>query len=83
MWGIKGERINGRDLTPAEVVGKMKRSVYLKYFAYWKAFQKREFGIDLDKPDEEEDETPRFWVERDGDTPFNRWGDEVASRPRG
>ena len=68
------------DLTPAEVVGSWKHTTYRKYVAYWIEYQRREKGIDLLKKDDEDD-TPRFWREGSGDSPFKSWGDEVGTAP--
>lgn len=77
MFAIQPE--GGRD--PAEVVASFRKTRYQKYLAYWFEYQRRYMGLDYEASDEDDDK-PRWWIERDSSSPFTSPTDEVAFRPR-
>lgn len=70
-----------------EAVRKWPRRKYLKYRAYWVEHYRRDLmkrGIDPDPKKDEDDDTPRYWVEEDSSSPFkgSEFTDEIAHAPR-
>ena len=71
----------------AEAVAAWPTTKWKKYRMYWVEHTRRDLfkrGINPDPPQEEDDDTPRYWVEEDDSSPFKgaSFTDDIAHAPR-